>query len=48
MHNYSVKGVVDYSRRPPGDALVTDAVALLRSDLEIHKHFLRTFYASPK
>lgn len=49
MHNYSAKAMIDFSRvaRSPGAVLAADAVALLRSDFEIHKHFIRTLYARP-
>jgi hypothetical protein len=45
FHNFSVRSILDLSQSlRSGAVLRSEAVALLKSEVEIHKHFVRSLY----
>ena len=45
LHNFSLKGLLDVAKSPKSQAnLVSEAVAVLRSDVEIQKHLIKELY----
>ena len=45
LHNFPVKSLLDWAKiRKDNSALSAEAIALLRSETELHKHFIRALY----
>jgi len=45
LHNFPVKSLLDWAKtRKEGSPLPSEAIALLRSETELHKHFIRALY----